>query len=189
MRIIAGAFRGRRLTAPKGLQTRPTTDRVREAWFSILGPLEGTVLDLYAGTGALGFEALSRGADRAVFVESSRRAASAIEQNAQTLGVSERILLLIMPVESCLPHLKRHAPFSLIVTDPPWTAWDAATKTLRRVLNGNLLTTSGRLVLGHPKGRAITLPAEAHLHPTGERTWGDSAATFFEARTERGTSP
>ena len=90
MRIIAGEFRGRRLTAPKGLKTRPTTDRVREAWFSMLGPLEGRVIDLYAGTGALGFEALSRGAAHITFVESDRAAQKAITDNAKTLGVDAR---------------------------------------------------------------------------------------------------
>ena len=99
MRIIAGAFRGRRLVAPAGLQTRPTTDRVREAWFSILGPLHGKALDLYAGTGALGFEALSRGAAHVVFVESARAAQQAILKNAETLGVASRISLLSTTVQ------------------------------------------------------------------------------------------
>src|SRR5688572_29881745 len=81
MRIIAGKLRGRRLSAPKGLATRPTTDRVREAWFSMLGPLNGRVVDLYAGTGALGFEALSRGAEHVLFVESARAACQAILEN------------------------------------------------------------------------------------------------------------
>lgn len=88
MRIVAGTWGGRRLTAPAGDATRPTSDRVREALFSALGPLDGAVvLDLFAGTGALGLEALSRGAARAVFVEQDRRALAALRANVAALAV------------------------------------------------------------------------------------------------------
>src|SRR4051794_25945467 len=87
MRVIAGQYRGRRLTAPRGETTRPTSDRVREALFSILGDVRGLrVLDLFAGSGALGIEALSRGAAEAVFVDSSKRAADAIRANLSAVG-------------------------------------------------------------------------------------------------------
>ncbi len=180
MRIIAGAFRGRRLVAPKGLATRPTTDRVREAWFSILGPIEGTVLDLYAGTGALGLEALSRGADHAVFVENSRKAIEALERNAEVLEVRDRISLIRLSVEACAGAVHRLAPFSLIVTDPPWTALEASERALSRLLHAKLLMSGGRLVLGHPKNRPLPLPATTSLTLTQTRSWGDSAASFFE---------
>ena len=179
MRIIAGEFRGRRLIAPQGLATRPTTDRVREAWFSILGPLEGLVLDLYAGTGALGFEALSRGASRVTFVESSRDAGRAIESNANALGVTDRITLLKTTVEAATNSIKRSGPFDLIVTDPPWTHMGSAELALKRLLSAELLTESGVLALGHPKGRPVTLSMESGLAAYKERSWGDSAATFF----------
>ena len=93
MRVVAGLYRGRRLQAPPGRSTRPTSDRVREALFSILGPaVEGArVLDLFAGSGALGIEALSRGAAEAVFVESDPRAAAAIRGNLKTLDASGRV--------------------------------------------------------------------------------------------------
>src|SRR4051795_9908485 len=88
MRVIAGQWGGRRLAAPPGRATRPTGDRVREALFSILGPLDGErVLDLYAGSGALGIEALSRGAGEAVFVDSDQRAVAAIRRNLEAIGV------------------------------------------------------------------------------------------------------
>src|SRR6266849_10548934 len=88
MRIIAGTRRGHRLVSPKGLDTRPTGDRVREAAFNLIGPVEGAVvLDLFAGSGAMGLEALSRGAERAVFVESDRDAVRAIEANLDKLGL------------------------------------------------------------------------------------------------------
>src|ERR1022692_5050286 len=90
MRVIAGEFGGRRLSAPRGRTTRPTSDRVREAVFSMLGPIDGArVLDLFAGTGALGIEALSRGAARAVFVERDAGALEALRANLVGLGLAE----------------------------------------------------------------------------------------------------
>lgn len=179
VRIIAGQFRGRRLVAPPGFATRPTTDRVREAWFSILGPLSGTVLDLYAGTGALGFEALSRGAERAIFVESARAAQKVIEKNAATLGVTERVTIINTTVEVATNQLRKKPPFDLIVTDPPWTHMHSAELALKRLLRADLLTEDGTLVLGHPKGKPVVLSSESGLIEQSSRSWGDSAATFF----------
>lgn len=187
MRIIAGQFRGRRLVAPQGLTTRPTTDRVREAWFSILGPLSGTVLDLYAGTGALGFEALSRGAERAVFVESARPAQKIIARNAATLGVEERITIIASTVEAATSQLRKRPPFDLVVTDPPWTHMHSAEVALKRVLTSDLLAPDGQLVLGHPKGKPVTLSADSGLIEQSSRSWGDSAATFYVRANEEGS--
>jgi 16S rRNA (guanine966-N2)-methyltransferase len=92
LRVVAGEFKGRRLQAPRGSRTRPTADRVREALFSMLGDVgDARVLDLYAGSGALGIEALSRGAGSAVFVERDARAAAAIERNLDSLGLEARV--------------------------------------------------------------------------------------------------
>src|SRR5213080_2602328 len=89
MRIVAGSRKGARIFAPKGHDTRPTSDRVREAAFNLIGPVEGaSVLDLYAGSGAMGLEALSRGASKAVFVESDRDACRAIERNLEKLRLT-----------------------------------------------------------------------------------------------------
>lgn len=179
MRIIAGTLRGRRLVAPPGLSTRPTTDRVREAWFSMLGPLHGAVIDIYAGTGALGFEALSRGASSVVFVESARPAQNAILQNASALGVSERVTLLRAPVERSTSAIRRQGPYSLVLTDPPWTAMEAAERALRALLRAELLDPGGRIVLGHPKGRPVDLAPDSGMDLVERRAWGDSAASFF----------
>jgi 16S rRNA (guanine966-N2)-methyltransferase len=121
VRIIAGQLRGRMLEAPSGLATRPTGDRVREALFSMLasrvGPFEGLrVADLYAGSGALGFEALSRGAVFATFVETDGSAQAAIKGNAVRLGVAERVRIF---GGSALA-LPRSEPFDLIFADPPY---------------------------------------------------------------------
>src|ERR671935_1560476 len=94
MRIIAGSHKGARIFAPKGRDTRPTGDRVREAAFGLIGPVdEATVLDLFAGSGAMGLEALSRGAGRAVFVESDRDACRTIERNVDKLGLHDAIVV------------------------------------------------------------------------------------------------
>src|SRR4051812_12194520 len=94
MRIIAGTKKGARIFAPKGMETRPTGDRVREAAFNLIGPVDGaTVLDLYAGSGAMGLEALSRGAERAVFVEADREACRAINRNLDKLGLTGATVL------------------------------------------------------------------------------------------------
>src|ERR671935_3151860 len=94
MRIIAGSRKGARIFAPKAAETRPTGDRVREAAFNLIGPLDGaTVLDLYAGSGAMGLEALSRGAERAVFVESDREACRTIERNLEKLDLTGAAVL------------------------------------------------------------------------------------------------
>lgn len=179
MRIIAGTLRGRRLTAPRGMSTRPTTDRVREAWFSILGPLEGQVVDLYAGTGALGFEALSRGAERVLFIEQAPAAQKAILENARSLGVSERVQLLGLPVERAGKQLQQAGPFDLVLTDPPWTSLASCEKTLVRLLQAPLFQPGGRLVLGHPRKQPVLLPEENGLQCEQTRSWGDSAATFY----------
>lgn len=179
MRIIAGEFRGRRLVAPKGLATRPTTDRVREAWFSILGRLDGVVIDLYAGTGALGFEAISRGATHAIFVESARPAQQAIIKNAEALGITNRITLLATTVEAATRRLLTGPSVELVLTDPPWTDLASAERALQKLLCASLLTETGRMVVGHPKGRSIALAPDSALCIDSQRSWGDSAATFL----------
>lgn len=187
MRIIAGKFRGRRLSSPKTMATRPTTDRVREAWFSILGPLHGTVVDLYAGTGALGFEALSRGADRVIFVENGRQARQSIEDNAHALGVTEQVTLLFSKVENVTKRIIELGPYDLILTDPPWTAFDAAEHALKRLLSPALLTEGGQLVVGHPKKHPFELSADTGLTHLSTRSWGDSGASFWCRTSEAGS--
>ena len=143
MRIIAGELRGRPLTSPAGLATRPTSDRVREALFSMLasrlGSFEGLrVADLYAGSGALGLEAISRGAAHATFVESDRRAAAAITANAERLGVAERVRIL---GGSALA-LPRSDPFDLIFADPPY-APGSGTAVVNSVAGSGWLASGG----------------------------------------------
>jgi 16S rRNA (guanine966-N2)-methyltransferase len=121
MRIVAGSARGRALVAPRGIATRPTSDKVRGAVFNVLGQFfeGGEVLDLYAGSGALALEALSRGCQRAVCVDSGRDAVDAIRRNAEACGFGQRVEVRREPVELALGRLPRGA-FSLAFLDPPY---------------------------------------------------------------------
>jgi 16S rRNA (guanine966-N2)-methyltransferase len=119
VRVVAGRLGGRRLRAPRGRDTRPTSDRVREALFSMLGPLEGArVLDLFAGSGALAIEALSRGAESAVLVERDRRAAMAIEANLEALGP---LPAQLVKGDAMAWLARATGPFDVVFLDPPYS--------------------------------------------------------------------
>lgn len=136
MRVIAGRAKGRRLVAPAGRGTRPTADRVKEALFSSLQPrLPGAhVLDLYAGSGALGIEALSRGASAAVFVERDRRALAALRRNLDTTGLADRATVLPVAVERALSEPLGPA-LDLAFLDPPYRVGAATlARTLARLV-------------------------------------------------------
>jgi len=180
VRIIAGELRGRTFDAPPGRGTRPTTDQVREAIFSILGDLGGAmVIDLFAGSGALGLEALSRGAARAVFVESSKRALATLRKNVRALGVASRAAVVGRRVEQCASAVAVLGPFDVVLCDPPWLQMQASERALARFLRAPPLRPAARLVLGHPKRHELELPADAPLSRSSRRTWGDAAASFF----------
>lgn len=185
MRIIGGSFRGRRLVAPPGKGTRPPLDRQRETLFNLLGQhLEGLdVLDLFAGTGSLGLEALSRGARRVLFVEADPRAAAALRENVQHLGAAERVEVirgdaLRIPAPCA-------GPFDLVFVDPPFPLLGRGAGARRlwervRAL-GDALGPGGRLVLRLP-ARSRPPPSPG-LRLVAERTVGD-AAFFILAREE-----
>ena len=165
MRIIAGEWRGRPLLAPPGRSTRPTADRVRETLFSMLASRLGSfedlrVADLFAGSGALGFEALSRGAATATFVDSDPEAAGAIRANAMKLGATDRVTIL---GGSALA-LPRSGPFDLIFADPPYAA-GSGTAALRAVLSAGWLAPGGWMNIETAGGEpvdpgAMTIEAE-----------------------------
>ena len=181
MKIVAGEFRGRQLSTPSGDTTRPTAARAREALFSILRDVsDERVLDLYAGSGALGLEALSRGAERLVLVESSKAAQLAIRSNLQTLGVGARATLVPLRAEAALKALERLGPFSLVFADPPWADAQAALEILERLAARSLLAPAARLVLEHAARTPPVLSKEARLSAIDTRRWGDTAVTIFE---------
>lgn len=180
MRIIAGRLGGRTLQAPRGMATRPTTDRVREALFSILGDLTGfTVVDCYSGSGAIGLEALSRGASHVLLVESGRAAQVMIRTNVERLGVGSEITLVRAAVEDSRVQLARMAPLHLVIADPPWPIADRSAQVVARVVRG-LLAPGAVVALGHRRSEPVELGDRSGLRLTQRRHWGDSAISFFE---------
>jgi 16S rRNA (guanine966-N2)-methyltransferase len=181
MRVIAGALGGRVLAAPRGLGTRPTSDRVREALFAVLGDVEGaSVLDLYAGSGALAIEALSRGAARALCVERERRAVDALRRNLDALGLADRCTVLAVPLARARAAVARAAPFDLVLCDPPYDDVDSGllAREIDRLLASGLLPEGGRLVLEHA---TRTPPPElAGLGLEKTRRYGDTTLSFYE---------
>ena len=162
MRIIAGEWRGRSIEAPPGLGTRPTSDRVREALLSMLGSRLGSfedlrVADLFAGSGALGLEALSRGAASATFVESDAQAVAAIRRNAQKLGAIDRAQVI---AGSALA-LPRADPFDLIFADPPY-APGSGSAVVQSILKAGWLASGGWLSIETNRADVLD-PAELEL--------------------------
>jgi 16S rRNA (guanine966-N2)-methyltransferase len=164
VRVVAGAHKGRSLVAPKGNATRPTSDRVREAIFSILASVEGAqVLDLFAGSGALGIEALSRGATAATFVDSASDAVAAIRQNLEYLG--QRAEVLRMPAKralACTPITGRQ--YDLVFLDPPYRLAGALGPELSQALPPIL--APGARVVDQSPWRPITESQSAPGHTT-----------------------
>jgi 16S rRNA (guanine966-N2)-methyltransferase len=155
MRIIAGEWRGRVIEAPPGRATRPTADRVRETLFSMLASRLGSfedlrVADLFAGSGALGFEALSRGAAQATFVESDLSAAAAIRRNAEKLGSPGRVRVIASSALS----LPKSEPFDLIFADPPYAA-GSGTAVVESVAKADWLAGGGWLSIETARGDSV----------------------------------
>jgi len=173
MRVIAGELGGRRLQSARGEQTRPTAARVREALFSMLGPLEGAVvLDLFAGSGALGIEALSRGAAAATFVERSPHALAALRANIAALGLAERSE--IRPGDA-LAALHGGGQYDLVFIDPPYAAAAELGGALSRELPA--LLAAGARVVSESDRRA---PLELALPLRRERRYGDTMIRIHE---------
>ena len=176
MRVIAGTFRGRRLKPPDWDGLRPTSDRLRETLFNILAPrIEGArVLDGYAGTGAVGIEALSRGAAQVTFVEQDRRAAGLIETNLRALGVSDRYAIIRAGFAGAAPRLT--GPFEIIFLDPPYGA-AALDEALQAAVP---LAAADTLLIVEHATRDAAPAAMGPLVRTREVTQGDSALAFFQ---------
>lgn len=179
MRIVAGASRGRRLQTPKDDRIRPTTDRVREALFSMIaGRLtHACVLDLFAGTGALGLEALSRGASRAVFVDQSPEAVRLIKANIVLCCVQDRAEVLLGAMEQVTRRLAREERrFDLIFLDPPYG------KGYVQKALGHLeeLCAGGALVIAEHSVKDELPPAWEGWVRVRERRYGDTVISFFE---------
>ena len=167
MRVVAGEFKGRRLHAPRGRRTRPTADKVREALFSILGDVSGmSVLDLFAGSGALGIEALSRGASDAVFVDSDPRAIAAIQRNLDAVGVRAEVHRRDVLGFVAAPAGRA---YDLVFADPPYDCSVRLGSPLSAGLP-SLLTDEARIVTESDKRSPLALD----LPLVTERTYGDT---------------
>lgn len=180
MRIVGGEARGRQLRAVPGSGTRPTADRVRQSVFDALGQrMEGlNVLDLYAGTGALALEALSRGAARAVLVENDSRACGVIFHNVETLKYGRRCRLVRAELPGALQQL-RGERFDLVFSDPPY-ALRAAQPTLEALASGEVLAPGARVVLEMDRREPSPAPPPG-LALADERRYGDTRVLVFSA--------
>ena len=179
MRVIAGRYGGRRLQAPRGRTTRPTSDRVREALFSMLGDIGGAaVLDLFAGSGALGIEALSRGAASAVFVEQHAAALKALRTNLGALELSEpAIKLLPTDASRALRSAReRRETYDLIFVDPPYGDAQAWARELSVALPP-LLAPAARVVVESDRRAPLELDAP-ELETGQQRRYGDTTITI-----------
>ncbi len=179
MRIVAGRLGGRRIAVPPGQGTRPTSDRVREALFAMLGPLDGErVLDAFAGSGALGLEALSRGAGRATFVEQDARAAAVVRRNIADLGLGEDEARVVhAPLAAALRTAReRGDAYDLVFLDPPYRLAPALATELTEALAP--LIGSGARIVTESDRRA---PLELALTVTHDRRYGDTLIRIHEA--------
>ena len=179
MRVTGGRFRGRILHTTPGLTTRPTTDKVRQSIFNVLmHELEGAeVLDLFAGSGALGIDALSRGAASAVFVESGFKQVAAIKKNLHTLGLEQKIL----PVdycEACRLLAAQEKKFTLIFADPPYEEI-APLEVAETVIQYDLLSSNGLLIIEHKSGLNVDSDKLTLLK---KRKFGQTEVSFYAAK-------
>jgi 16S rRNA (guanine966-N2)-methyltransferase len=180
MRIIGGSARGRRLFAPKSRAIRPTADRVRESLFNVLGQsFDGIeVLDLFAGSGALALEALSRGARHAVMVDKDREAIRLCEANAAALGFAERVRTIAAPVAAAVKSLGREgASFELIFADPPYAA-RAVAEALVQIDAARLCRPGGIVCIEHDK-RELSPPSAGALAQIDQRRFGDTVVSIY----------
>ncbi len=183
-RIISGQARGRRLKSPAGQTTRPTSDRVREALFSALeaelGSLVGLrFLDLYAGSGAVGLEAMSRGAGVVTSVESDRRTARLVQDNAATLGF-HKVEVLSQPVTRVLAQPPR-APYDVVFADPPYPLENAAVEEALALLVTHQWLATGSVVVVERSARGVEPAWPAGLVRDREKRYGETVLWYVRA--------
>jgi 16S rRNA (guanine(966)-N(2))-methyltransferase RsmD len=180
MRVIAGAAKGRRLRVPAGLHVRPSGARLRESAFGILehrGAIAGArVLDLFAGIGALGIEALSRGADSLVAVEQDRAVAKMLQTNLAHVGFAGRTRLVVDSVERALERLAAGESFDLVLIDPPYRA-GLAEPVLDLLAARDLVAAGGFVLVERARGESLAWPSALELEL--ERPCGDSTITLL----------
>jgi 16S rRNA (guanine966-N2)-methyltransferase len=175
MRIVRGSHGGRVLRAPHGAATRPTSEKVREAIFNILPDVEGMqVLDMFAGSGALGIEALSRGAAHATFIDHAKPALAAVRANLRELGLEARATVLAGDAVTLAARHKPDAPWQLVFVDPPYRS-DLAVRAVQTLAH---LAPGAVIVIEHDRRNA---PPDAlgSLLRTDQRRYGDTLVSFY----------
>ena len=192
MRIIAGSAKGRRLRSLRGQALRPTTDRVRESVFGALGErvVGARFLDLYAGAGTVGLEALSRGAEEAVFVESHRPAGRLIAENAARCGLGAQSRVVVLPVARALARLEREEkPFDLVFVDPPYGTGEAEAALARVGASPGgagshrpALVPEGGLVICQHSRREELGEEIGRLRRTRRMRFGETVVDFYQPR-------
>lgn len=183
LRLASGSLGGRLIREPPGRITRPLTDKVRQAMFNVLGPVENlAVLDAYAGSGAAGFEAASRGAAMVEAIESNPKAARVIETNARKLGLDFGYVLNVMTVETWLASQAQQPVtprYDVIIADPPYAKLDE--EVLERL--GGFLKSGGVMAVSHSSKRQVVLQ---NLELVQNKVYGDTVLSFFQRTREPG---
>jgi 16S rRNA (guanine966-N2)-methyltransferase len=185
MRIVGGSARGRKLYIPDASPVRPTSERIKEALFNIIDPVDGKCfLDLFAGTGNVGLEALSRGAAKAVFVEKDRILAGAIVKNVVSCRFSQMAEILRADFNRALGTLaERFDSFDILFADPPYEAGCVGT-VIAALEGGRLLAADGLLVVQHSFREAVR-DGQTGIVMTDQRSYGDTRLSFFQKKLAR----
>ncbi len=181
MRVIGGTHRGRKLRTVGGLGVRPTSDRLRETLFNILAPriIGSRFLDICAGSGAVGIEALSRGASAATFIERSRRACAVVEANLNSLGIARAVTLINCDAAPALRRLEQESgEFDVAFLDPPYAS-EIYNQVMRQLGSGNLLS-AGALVIVEHRAKIPPEPEYGKLWICRELRQGESGLAFYE---------
>lgn len=189
LKITSGVHRGRLIQSLPGSATRPTSERLRQAWLNSLqmSLADTRILDLFSGSGALGLEALSRGAQEVVFVEENPKAAKIILDNAKVLGLSEQVRVMTRKVEQALPHLLEGAPFDFVLMDPPYHQ-GYEEKLLYQWPWERLLVEGGRLCIESAHTKQGSLAAPEGMEISRDERYGDSQLTFYQWSLDRRTA-
>lgn len=175
MRIIAGSRKGHRIVAPPGTHTRPTSDRAREAAYNLIGPVDGaTALDLYAGSGAMGLEALSRGAGRCVFVESDRAACRVVQDNLARLRLTGAQVVCKDALQALREERAARRTYDLVLADPPYDAWATLETRLGEAVE-HVLAPDGLVVVE----TAAKVEPQFPLDLVTSRRYGSARITLF----------
>jgi 16S rRNA (guanine966-N2)-methyltransferase len=181
MRIIGGDVRGRTLHFPSGSKERPTSDFLRETLFNLLGSLQDkTFLDLFAGSGSVGLEAASRGAQHVFFVEKNKHLAEVIKKNIQTCCLDKNCRIIAGDIESGLRDIfRKKCKFDIIFADPPYNR-NLVEATLKYLSKHQVLRKDGVIVIQHSIKEKFCKPEDDNIYQIDQRKYGDNALTFLK---------